>query len=107
MREWGYLNSPYDLTWDNANAQTKDDRRRTAFCGRNNRCNAANLRRPGYNCDEFPFASTSEADTGGQVSRCVPSIQNDITRKVYLSDLALLFFLSFIAAEATKNRPSD
>lgn len=30
----------------------------------------------GENCDEYPFASTSDADKGGQVSKCVISKHN-------------------------------
>ncbi|KAF2186618.1 hypothetical protein K469DRAFT_686999 [Zopfia rhizophila CBS 207.26] len=32
--------------------------------------------KPSHNCDEFPFASTAEADAGGQINRCVPEEQN-------------------------------
>lgn len=32
--------------------------------------------RAGENCDEYPFASTSDADKGGQVSKCVISKHN-------------------------------
>jgi hypothetical protein len=37
--------------------------------------------RPGENCDEYPFASTLDADNGLQVSRCVPMGQN--SRKLH------------------------
>ncbi|KAH9822819.1 pretoxin hint domain protein [Teratosphaeria destructans] len=32
--------------------------------------------RAGENCDEYPFASTSDADKGGQVTKCVVSRHN-------------------------------
>ena len=70
------------LTWDKPDDDTVKERRKLAGCGSNNKCNKVNIgkplnRGPGYpSCDEYPFASTSEADAGGQMSRCVPQPQN-------------------------------
>ncbi|KAG4430181.1 hypothetical protein IFR05_014340 [Cadophora sp. M221] len=69
------------LTSDNSAAKTvKDARRRAAGCLPNpNQCSnsaAGPNNGKGLNCDEFPFASTKEADLGGQNIRCVPSSEN-------------------------------
>ncbi|KAI1651430.1 uncharacterized protein F4817DRAFT_311688 [Daldinia loculata] len=50
-------------------------KRRTNSAGctpRPNRCSSV----PKKNCDEYPFASTSDADKGGQVTKCVVSGHN-------------------------------
>lgn len=88
---WGYhcSNFPRTLTLDRTRSAA---RRRTAGCtvsktranpsGRN-RCRAPGQAfgtkpngQPSHNCDEFPFASTAEADAGGQINRCVPEEHN-------------------------------
>ncbi|KAI9818359.1 MAG: hypothetical protein M1826_001381 [Phylliscum demangeonii] len=68
------------LYYDKPSAATKSKRRTAAGCGSANRCSViGNPPNPiaGLNCDEYPFASTSNADRGGQVNRCVPKAQND------------------------------
>ncbi|KAI9669009.1 MAG: hypothetical protein M1831_000601 [Alyxoria varia] len=53
-------------------------RRESAGCYPHpNRCSEDVQHDPGFSCDEFPFASTAEADQGGQVNRCVPKKQNN------------------------------
>lgn len=69
------------LTWDDPSDQVKADRRKSAGCGSGNKCNAGKRgvghRGTGYeSCDEYPFATTANADRGHQVSRCVPGRQN-------------------------------
>ncbi|OWY57763.1 pretoxin hint domain protein [Alternaria alternata] len=53
-------------------------RQKSAGClPRPNRCSTSGGNpRAGENCDEYPFASTSDADKGGQVSKCVISRHN-------------------------------
>jgi hypothetical protein len=74
------------LTWDEPDAAKTKDRRNSAGCQPGgNKCGVNSkspLHRPDaggvvYNsCDEYPFASTSDADAGSQVSRCVPKVEN-------------------------------
>ncbi|KAI4655826.1 hypothetical protein J4E93_000541 [Alternaria ventricosa] len=54
-------------------------RQRSAGClPRPNRCSTRGGNpRAGENCDEYPFASTSDADAGGQVTKCVINRHND------------------------------
>ncbi|KAH7371319.1 hypothetical protein BKA64DRAFT_587530, partial [Cadophora sp. MPI-SDFR-AT-0126] len=77
------------LTLDRSGASK---RRRTAGCtvsvtnanpSGKNRCRAPGQTfginakgQPSHNCDEFPFASTREADRGGQINRCVLEAEN-------------------------------
>lgn len=71
------------LNWDRPDKTTKRRRRRSAGCAPNpNRCSTKKGYPPGHSCDEYPFASTKEADQGGQVNRCVPAGQNS---RVFLS----------------------
>ncbi|KAI2782987.1 deoxyribonuclease NucA/NucB-domain-containing protein [Daldinia loculata] len=69
-------NQPKQLTWDKPRPSTESKRRRTAGCGSNNRCGKKKLMKTGFNCDEYPFASTRNADRGGQINRCVPEREN-------------------------------
>ncbi|KAH7396062.1 deoxyribonuclease NucA/NucB-domain-containing protein [Cadophora sp. MPI-SDFR-AT-0126] len=69
------------LTADNgASASVKAARRRAAGCLPNpNQCSNSAPgpnRGQNLNCDEYPFASTREADQGGQNIRCVPITEN-------------------------------
>ncbi|KAH7417761.1 deoxyribonuclease NucA/NucB-domain-containing protein [Cadophora sp. MPI-SDFR-AT-0126] len=63
-----------------ASSSVKAARRRAAGCLPSpNQCSntaAGPNQGQGLNCDEFPFASTREADQGGQNIRCVPTTQN-------------------------------
>ncbi|KAK5991703.1 hypothetical protein PT974_07736 [Cladobotryum mycophilum] len=69
---------PQGLTFDFPPKSTKDARRKAAGCGRDNKCSPKGSGQTGHrgppnvSCDEYPFASTKEADSGQQVSRCVP-----------------------------------
>ncbi|KAI0485623.1 hypothetical protein F4859DRAFT_528587 [Xylaria cf. heliscus] len=75
------------LVYDKAGNSKKRERRKAAGCidsqkPGNNRCSKGRPgAKPGYNCDEYPFAS-SKADAGAsggkedRCSRCVPSSQN-------------------------------
>lgn len=69
------------LTFDDPSSSKKRERRKSAGCGSGNRC--GDSKKDGYrgppntSCDEYPFASTSEADQGHQVSRCVPPSEQD------------------------------
>ncbi|KAI1128203.1 hypothetical protein F5Y10DRAFT_265385 [Nemania abortiva] len=74
------------LTYDKPSKPTKRERRKAAGCIDNigmagsNRCsNKRPGTRPGYNCDEYPFASSKADSSSGKenrCSRCVPSSQN-------------------------------
>jgi hypothetical protein len=50
------------LTWDRYAGRTKDERAKSAGCGRNNHCATAPPGTGKYQCDEYPFGSTQEAD---------------------------------------------
>ncbi|KAI1659582.1 deoxyribonuclease NucA/NucB-domain-containing protein [Daldinia decipiens] len=67
---------PKQLTWDDPISSIERKRRQTAGCGGINRCSQKKLKKSGFNCDEYPFASTRNADRGGQINRCVPSTEN-------------------------------
>ncbi|KAI1808634.1 deoxyribonuclease NucA/NucB-domain-containing protein [Daldinia bambusicola] len=67
---------PKQLTWDDPLSSVSRRRRRSAGCGNPNRCNQKKFGKAGYSCDEYPFASTKQADRGGQINRCVPEGQN-------------------------------
>ncbi|KAK6953488.1 hypothetical protein Daesc_005793 [Daldinia eschscholtzii] len=67
---------PKQLTWDKPRSSVEGKRRRTAGCGSNNRCSQKKLGKKGFNCDEYPFASSKQADRGGQINRCVPEREN-------------------------------
>ncbi|KAK4992344.1 hypothetical protein LTR66_006302 [Elasticomyces elasticus] len=62
----------------NRNSDIGKARQKSAGClPRPNRCSTKGGNpRAGENCDEYPFASTSQADQGGQVSKCVISRHN-------------------------------
>lgn len=63
------------LTWDKPSPGVQDARSDGAGCGSNNRCS-----KPPYGskfqCDEYPFKSTKNADNTIAVNRCVPGAQN-------------------------------
>ncbi|OBS29451.1 hypothetical protein FPOA_03387 [Fusarium poae] len=61
---------PTQLYWDQPEKPTRQRRSRNAGCGTTNKCD------DGEQCDEYPFASTSNADDVKAVSRCVPTEQN-------------------------------
>ena len=73
----------YDVTlnYDKPSDSTKTDRRNKAGCTKKNRCSGGNSPDPdGPSCDEYPFASTSNADDVQAVNRCVPvAEQNSMT----------------------------
>jgi hypothetical protein len=50
------------LTWDKYAGRTKDERAKSAGCGRNNHCATDPPGTGSYQCDEYPFGSTSDAD---------------------------------------------
>lgn len=90
------------LTSDNsAAASVKSARRRAAGCLPNpNQCSNSGPgpnNGKGLNCDEFPFASTREADRGGQNIRCVPITEN--SRMTYLKDRMIWKRLTSISIE--------
>lgn len=72
---------PQQLTFDFPDDAKEKVRRKSAGCQKGNKCNKGKSgighRGDGYeSCDEYPFASTKEADRGKQVSRCVPGREN-------------------------------
>lgn len=76
---WGAYCSGYEvsLSFDQATQDTKRARRSKAGCGPGNRCGDSSPDPDGNSCDEYPFASVSEADNVQQVNRCIsPSEQN-------------------------------
>lgn len=78
---WGAYCSNYEvsLEFDNPSQDTKNQRRTKAGCKPNpNRCSGGN---PNGSCDEYPFASTSNADDVQQVTRCVPGSENSSKSK--------------------------
>lgn len=104
------------LVYDKASKSKKRERRKAAGCVDNkkpgtNRCSKG---RPGaikgYNCDEYPFASSKAQKTANngkenRCSRCVPSKQNSST----LRGLAVLYRPlppSCPPARETRGRPS-
>ncbi|KAF4633503.1 hypothetical protein G7Y89_g4616 [Cudoniella acicularis] len=64
------------LNYDKATAAVKRQRRRQAGCiaTGGNRCSTKQNHGPGFQCDEYPYASTDSPKTRG--NRCVPSGQN-------------------------------
>ncbi|KAI1413009.1 hypothetical protein F5Y13DRAFT_189809 [Hypoxylon sp. FL1857] len=58
--------------------KTKSTRRKRAGCtnGKGKNKNPCKSNRSGNSCDEFPFASTKDADTKQQFYRCVPGTDN-------------------------------
>ncbi|KAH8682842.1 hypothetical protein BGZ60DRAFT_551660 [Tricladium varicosporioides] len=72
-----YCNSVGDsLHYDKAAAATKRLRRRQAGCiaSGGNRCSTKKDHTAGFQCDEYPFASTDSTKKRG--NRCVPSKEN-------------------------------
>ncbi|KAK3988876.1 deoxyribonuclease NucA/NucB-domain-containing protein [Cladorrhinum sp. PSN332] len=67
------------LSYDRPDGSEKRRRRRAAGClvSGGNRCSTRQGYDPGYQCDEYPFASTvSNGGSDVRVNRCVPAIQN-------------------------------
>jgi len=67
------------LTYDKPSASEKRKRRKAAGCieSGGNRCSTRKGHDPGFNCDEYPFASTvSDGGASDRVNRCVPVQQN-------------------------------
>ncbi|KAH7390283.1 hypothetical protein BKA64DRAFT_580300 [Cadophora sp. MPI-SDFR-AT-0126] len=65
------------LTYDAVSKTVNRRRRRAAGCMPSpNRCSVKSGYQAGFNCDEYPFASVSESDAGGQSNRCVHTGQN-------------------------------
>lgn len=84
---WGAYCSNYEvsLEFDNPSQDTKNQRRTKAGCKPNpNRCSGGD---PNGSCDEYPFASTSNADDVQQVTRCVPGSENSSKFKPCLQSL--------------------
>jgi len=80
------------LTYDKPSASEKRKRRKAAGCieSGGNRCSTRKGHDPGFNCDEYPFASTvSDGGASDRVNRCVPVQQNSkqggIINKFYQS----------------------
>ncbi|CAD6567528.1 MAG: hypothetical protein ASARMPRED_000883 [Alectoria sarmentosa] len=79
---WGAYCSNYEvsLNFDAPSDATKTQRRKKAGCKPNpNRCNPPNNKNDPTNnsCDEYPFASTSNADDVQAVTRCIPAGDNN------------------------------
>ncbi len=72
------MNIGVNLKWDRPDKKTIAARRRAAGCAPNpNRCSTKKGYKAGYNCDEYPFASTvSNGKVRTRVNRCVPKKQN-------------------------------
>ena len=67
------------LQFDKPDDATKRARRTSAACRPHpNRCSPKHDPPfpQGNSCDEYPFASTSNTDAGGQTNLCVPKEQN-------------------------------
>lgn len=66
------------LRYDKPNQSTKNRRRRAAGCAPNpNRCSPKVGHRPGYSCDEYPFATTVvRGGRNRRINRCVPAVEN-------------------------------
>lgn len=66
------------LNHDTKDESTQNDRRKVAGClPKPNRCSTKKDHDPGYQCDEYPFASTvSDGGSSKRVNRCVPKKQN-------------------------------
>ncbi|KAI0117632.1 hypothetical protein F4776DRAFT_666282 [Hypoxylon sp. NC0597] len=64
--------------FDAPTESTKSDRRKRAGCtnGKGKNQNPCKDNKNGDSCDEFPFASTKDADTKQQFYRCVPAGDN-------------------------------
>ena len=76
---WGAYCANYEvsLSYDKGASQsTKRARRKKAGCGSGNRCGDSSPDPDGSSCDEYPFASTLEADNDQQVTRCIPPTEN-------------------------------
>ncbi|KAH8691773.1 hypothetical protein GQ44DRAFT_780210 [Phaeosphaeriaceae sp. PMI808] len=65
-------NSGNTFTFDGADSKKKQGRRDRVGCTKKNECQKGQYKGKKYECDEFPFAATTEADTKSQIFRCVP-----------------------------------
>lgn len=79
---WGAYcaNFEVSLNWDRPSDAVRRGRREKAGCGSPNRCNDGGDDNPdptSRSCDEYPFASTSNADDVQQVNRCVPQSEQN------------------------------
>lgn len=79
---WGAYCADFEvsLNWDKPTNAVKKARREKAGCGSPNRCNDGRGNNPdpsSRSCDEYPFASTSDADDVQQVNRCVPQSEQN------------------------------
>ncbi len=75
---WGAFCAGYGegLHYDQAIDSVKTARRTKAGCGSGNRCCDDSPDPDGSSCDEYPFASTVNADNVQQVNRCIPPLEN-------------------------------
>ncbi|KAI1387100.1 deoxyribonuclease NucA/NucB-domain-containing protein [Hypoxylon trugodes] len=67
------------LRYDQPDPSTKRNRRKAAGCiaSGGNRCSTKQHHDPGYQCDEYPFASSvPNGGTNVRLNRCVPASQN-------------------------------
>ncbi|KZV93817.1 hypothetical protein EXIGLDRAFT_709762 [Exidia glandulosa HHB12029] len=73
------LNIGSALTFDNPSATDKRNRRKAAGCieSGGNRCSVRKGHAAGFQCDEYPFASSSPRGTiTDRINRCVPAGEN-------------------------------
>lgn len=85
----------YDVTleYDKPSDATKTARRNKAGCTKSNRCNSGTSPDPdGPSCDEYPFASTSNADDVQAVNRCVPVAEQNSKHFIYQNRAYANFF---------------
>ncbi|KAK6209295.1 hypothetical protein LQW54_006399 [Pestalotiopsis sp. IQ-011] len=67
------------MTYDQPDSSTKRNRRKAAGCiaSGGNRCSTKKGYTSGYQCDEYPFASSSPSNGAStRLNRCVPAAQN-------------------------------
>ena len=81
------------LEYDKPSDATKTTRRNKAGCTKKNRCSGGNSPDPdGPSCDEYPFASTSNADEVQAVNRCVPVAEQNSKNFTYQTRAYANFF---------------
>ncbi|KAI2464239.1 hypothetical protein F4781DRAFT_436616 [Annulohypoxylon bovei var. microspora] len=73
-----FKNNFHSYTFDGASESKKSERRTKAGCNptKKNICKIDDKFKNSKGCDEFPLASTSEADQVDQIFRCVPEGDN-------------------------------
>ncbi|KAL1617158.1 hypothetical protein SLS54_007935 [Diplodia seriata] len=66
------------LKYDKADSKEKRNRRHQAGCiaSGGNRCSTKKGFKSGYQCDEYPFASTVSNGASTRLNRCVPAAEN-------------------------------